>query len=121
MSKPGLSGLARLGAAWRNSVQGLRAAWQYEAAFRQELALCAVLVPIGLWLGDSTLQRLALVGSLILVLIVEILNSAIEAVVDLASPEHHALAGRAKDMGSAAVWLSLLLAALCWGTILLCE
>ncbi len=121
MSKPGLSGLARISAAWQNSMKGLRAAWLHEAAFRQELALCLLLIPVGLWLGNSALERLALVGSLLLVLIVEMLNSAIEAVVDLASPDHHELAGRAKDMGSAAVWLSLLLAGVCWGTIMLCD
>lgn len=110
-------GLARLLAASGYSAAGLRAAWVGEAAFRQEIVLAIVLVPAAFWLGQTPLQRLALVGAWILVLIVELLNSAIETVVNRIGPEWHELSGRAKDMGSAAVLLSLVLAALVWGTV----
>lgn len=100
------------------SVNGLLAAFRHEPAFRLELYAVAVLVPVALWLGRSGLERAALIGCLFLVLIVEMLNSAIEAVVDKASPERHELAGRAKDMGSAAVMLALLNALACWLLIL---
>jgi len=111
-------GLARLRGALRASLAGLRAAWRYEAGFRQEVAACAVLVPLALWLPVSVLERLLLLGALIGVLIVELLNSAIEAVIDRISMEHNELSGRAKDLGSAAVLLSLILTALIWGTVL---
>ncbi|HEY5633890.1 MAG TPA: diacylglycerol kinase [Burkholderiaceae bacterium] len=115
-SRPGLE---RLVNATRYSMAGLAAAWRDESAFRQELALCAVLLPLGLWLGDTGVERALLVAPLVLVLVVELLNSAIEAVVDLASPRHHALAARAKDLGSAAVFASLVLVAAVWGLVLL--
>lgn len=115
-SRPGLE---RLLNATRYSMAGLAAAWRDESAFRQELALCAVLLPLGLWLGDTGVERALLVAPLVLVLVVELLNSAIEAVVDLASPQHHALAARAKDLGSAAVFASLVLVAVAWGLVLL--
>ncbi len=82
----------------------MRAAFRHEAAFRQELLLAILLVPLGLWLGDGGVERALLVGSWILVMIVELLNSAIEATVDRFGPEHHELSGRAKDIGSAAVF-----------------
>jgi len=100
------------------SINGLRAAFRHEPAFRLELYAVAVLVPVALWLGRSGLERAALIGCLLLVLMVEMLNSAIEAVVDKASPERHELAGRAKDMGSAAVMLALVNALVCWLLIL---
>lgn len=100
------------------SASGLRAAIRKEAAFRQELILAAVLVPLGAWLGHDGVERVLLIGSLILVLIVELLNSAVEATVDRISHKHHKLSGRAKDMGSAAVYLSLVLAVLTWALIL---
>jgi diacylglycerol kinase (ATP) len=88
-------------------MSGLRAALRNEAAFRQEAALCVVLTPIALWLGGSGVERALMVGSLALVLVTELLNSAVEAVVDRIGPEHHELSGRAKDIGSAAVFFSL--------------
>jgi len=110
------SGFARLGGAWRASIAGLQAAWRHESGFRQEVACCAILVPLALWLPVSANERLLMVGVLLAVLIVEVLNSAIEAVVDRIGLEHHELSGRAKDLGSATVLLSLLLAALIWAT-----
>jgi diacylglycerol kinase (ATP) len=100
------------------SIKGLRAAWRYEASFRLEGYLFVVLFPLGLWLGRGPLEKAMLCGSLLLVLSAELLNSAIEAIVDKASPEFHELAGRAKDMGSAAVLLLMFNVALCWGLIL---
>lgn len=100
------------------SLDGLRAAWKHESAFRQECAAAVLLVPLGLWLGNSAIERILLVGSLLLVLITELLNSAVEAVVDRVSPDHHALSGQAKDMGSAAVLIALLLAVFVWVSLL---
>lgn len=104
--------------AFQWSMNGLRAGWRHEASFRLEAMLTVVLVPIGLWVGNGPLEKIALVSPVILVLSVELLNSAIEAVVDKVSPEFHELAGRAKDMGSAAVFLLLVLVVVCWGLIL---
>ncbi len=101
------------------SIQGLRATWKEEEAFRVELVLAIFLVPLGLFLGESGVERVLLAGIVILVLIVEILNSAIETVVDRFGGEQHELSGRAKDQGSAAVLLSLLLVLLVWGVLLL--
>lgn len=100
------------------SVAGLRAAASHEAAFRQELILFVVLAPLAFWLGRNGIERSLLIGSLLLVLIVELLNSALEAAIDRISKEHHRLSGRAKDMGSAAVLLSLLLVIVVWTLIL---
>lgn len=100
------------------SLRGLRAGWVYEASFRLEIYLGAVLFPLGLWFGHGALERIALCGSIILVLSAELLNSALEAIVDKVSPEFSELAGRAKDMGSAAVFLLMLNVLLCWSTIL---
>lgn len=99
-------------------MKGLRAAWQVESSFRLEVYLCLVLVPLGLYLGQTGIERFLLVSVLLLVLIVEVLNSAIEAAVDRWGPEHHDLAGRAKDMGSAAVFLADVNAVVCWLLIL---
>jgi diacylglycerol kinase (ATP) len=96
------------------SFSGLAAAAKHEYAFRIELLLVAVLAPVGLWLGDSAVERALLIGCLMLVLIVELLNSAIEATVDRISFENHRLAKRAKDIGSAAVMLSLVNAGVIW-------
>jgi len=104
--------------ALRWSMNGLRAGWRHEASFRLEAMLAVIALPLGLWLGDGALEKLALVVPAILVLSVELLNSAIEAVVDKVSPEFHELAGRAKDMGSAAVFLLLLTVILSWALIL---
>jgi diacylglycerol kinase (ATP) len=101
------------------SLEGLAAAARYEDAFRQELILFVLLAPLGLWLGSSGVERALLVGSLFLVLIVELLNSAIEAAVDRISFENHRLAKRAKDIGAAAVMLSLVNAGVVWLLILL--
>jgi diacylglycerol kinase (ATP) len=100
------------------SIKGLRASWRFEASFRLEVYLCIILFPLGLWAGNGGVEKALLCGSLLLVLSAEVLNSAIEAVVDKASPEFHELAGRAKDMGSAAVFLLMLNVMLCWGLIL---
>lgn len=102
----------------RNSWQGLRAAWAHENAFRQEVALAALMLPLAAWLGRTWVERLLLVGSVVLVLIVELLNSGIEAVVDRISLDIHELSGRAKDYGSAAVMLSLVLCGGAWGSMI---
>lgn len=112
--KPGKTGLARVIAASGYSWQGLRAAWQHEAAFRQELFLVVFLLPAAIWLGDSALESALMIACLFIVLIAEIINSAIEAVVDRLGSEHHELSGRAKDMGSAAVFLALANVVVVW-------
>lgn len=114
----GKQGLTRLINALGYSRDGLAAAWRHEAAFREEVLLAAVALPLALFLGQTGVDRALLIGSLLAVLIVEILNSAIEAVVDKASPEKHELAKRAKDMGSAAVLLALIQVAVVWGCVL---
>ncbi len=100
------------------SAAGFRAAARGEAAFRQELILFVVLAPLGAWLGDNGIERALLIGSLLLVLIVELLNTAVEATVDRIGNERHRLSAEAKDIGSAAVLLSILAAVLTWGLIL---
>jgi diacylglycerol kinase (ATP) len=114
----GKTGLRRLVNATRYSLAGIAAAARHEDAFRQELLLAAVLVPLGLWLGDSGVARALLCGSVLLVLIVELLNSAVEAAIDRISLEDHELAKRAKDFGSAAVMLTLATAGLVWILVL---
>lgn len=115
--KPGKTGLQRLLDATRYSAKGLRACWKHESAFRQESALALVLLPLSFFIAQSLLQWLMLIAPLLLMLIVELLNSAVESVVDRFGDEIHELSGRAKDMGSAAVLLSLLLLAIAWFTI----
>jgi diacylglycerol kinase (ATP) len=100
------------------SAAGLRAALRKEAAFRQEVILFAVLAPLGAWLGKTGIERVLLIGSLLLVMIVELLNSSVEATVDRISHKRHKLSGRAKDMGSAAVTLAIVLAILTWALVL---
>lgn len=100
------------------SVAGLRVALRKEAAFRQEVILFALLAPLGAWLGKTGIERALLIGSLLLVMIVELLNSSVEATVDRISHKHHKLSGRAKDMGSAAVTLAIVLAILTWVLVL---
>ena len=100
------------------SMKGLRATWDVESSFRLEVYLVLVLGPLGLWLGDNPLERALLVGCLLLVLSAELLNSALEAIVDKVSPEFHEFAGRAKDMGSAAVFVLMLNVVLCWALVL---
>lgn len=115
----GNTGFTRLFRAIGYSLTGLKTACIHEAAFRQELALCVILMPLGAWLGNNGIERVLLIGSLILVLIVELLNSAIEAAVDRHGTEHHVLSGQAKDLGSAAVMLSILNGIVVWVLILL--
>jgi diacylglycerol kinase (ATP) len=103
----GKTGLRRVWNAMGYSWSGLRAALRHEDAFRQELLLATVLVPVALWWGHDGIGRALMIGSLLLVLIVELLNSAVEATVDRVSLEHHKLAKRAKDIGSAAVFIAL--------------
>jgi diacylglycerol kinase (ATP) len=100
------------------SFQGLRAAWLHESSFRLEVYLTIVLAPLALWLGQTPVERVLMIGSLLLVLAMELANSAIEAVIERYGPEHHELAGRAKDMGSAAVFVLMMNVLLCWVLIL---
>ncbi|RPH94365.1 MAG: diacylglycerol kinase [Lysobacterales bacterium] len=115
--KPGKSGMARLFDAAGYSIKGIRAAWRNEAAFRQEVALCVVLFPLSFFVARSIEQWLLLTTPLFLLLIVELLNTAIENVVDRIGSERHDLSGRAKDMGSAAVLVCLLMLAVAWLSI----
>jgi diacylglycerol kinase (ATP) len=117
-NKPGATGLTRIINAGGYSIKGLRAAWINEAAFRQELLLCIILTPLAIWLGGNGQEQALLIGSLFLVLIVELVNSAIEAVVDRFGSEMHELSGRAKDIGSAAVMIALLNVMAIWGLVL---
>jgi diacylglycerol kinase (ATP) len=117
MSNVRRRGLNRIVHATLFSISGLNAAWRNEAAFRQEVLLCAVLIPASIWVGETAVERSLLIGSCLLILIVELINSAVEAVVDRVSVERHELSGRAKDLGSAAVLVSLLLATIVWGLI----
>jgi len=112
-------GFSRLVKATAYSWAGFRAVWRHEAAFRQESLLAILACPLGIWLGNNGAERALLVGSIFLVLIVELVNSALEAVVDRHGKEYHELAGRAKDIGSAAVLLSLINVVLVWALILL--
>ncbi len=117
MAKPGATGVTRIINATGYSMKGLKSAWINEAAFRQELMLILLLMPLAFWLGDLSTRILLLIVISWLVVIVEILNSAIEAVVDRVGSEHHELSGRAKDLGSAAVFIALALNALVWGAL----
>ena len=110
-------GPARILKATRWSMQGLQAAWLHESSFRLEVCLFALLAPLGWWLGETPVERVLLVGSLLLVLGVELLNSAIEAVIERYGAEFHVLAGRAKDMGSAAVFVLMANVVLTWVAI----
>ena len=101
------------------SLQGLKAAWRYESSFRMELYIFCLLAPLGLWLGATSIERVLLFGSLLAVLAAELLNGAIEAIVDKTTPEFNELAGRSKDMGSAAVFLCMLNVVVVWTLILL--
>ena len=114
----GKTGVRRLVNALGYSLEGVRSALRHEEAFRQELLLAAVLIPAALLAPVSAPARALMIACVLLVLVVELLNSALEAVVDLASPEHHRLAKRAKDIGSAAVFLSLVNVAVVWAVVL---
>ena len=112
------AGLVRLIRAIACSRAGFSAAWKNEEAFRQELLLAVVLVPLALWLGDSGVERALLVGSLVLVVLVELINTAVEVVVNRISTDRHELSGLAKDLGSAAVSVSLVHAVVVWLLVL---
>ncbi len=112
------TGGARLWLAMLNSLRGLKHCYHSEAAFRQEVWAACVLVPAAFWLGRSGIERVLLVGSALLVMIVELLNTAIEVVVDRIGLERHHLSGFAKDLGSSAVLLALLLALGTWVTVI---
>ena len=112
-------GITRVLRAFAASLHGLVGAFREEAAFRQELGLALIVIPVGSWLGHSGVERALLIAPMLLVLIVELLNSAIEATVDRISFEHHALAGLAKDIGSAAVFMSFVLLVAVWLLVLL--
>ena len=116
-SLKGKQGLVRVLAATRYSWNGLKQAWQHEAAFREECGLLCVFFPAALWLGQSGTQIAVLLMSCFMVLIVELLNSAVETVVDRIGKEYHELSGRAKDIGSAAVFLSLMQVLVVWSLI----
>ncbi len=118
MAKTGNKGLKRILMAALYSWQGIKASFKNEEAFRQELLLAIVLMPLAFWLGDSRVEIALMVSSVLLVLIVEILNSAIEAIVDRVGSEFHELSGRAKDMGSAAVLFALLNVVFVWAIVL---
>lgn len=118
MADSGNTGIKRVIKATGFSWLGLKAAFHHEAAFRQELFLSLILIPLALYLSDTATQMALMIGSVILVLIAEILNSAIEAVVDRFGGEIHELSGRAKDMGSAAVFLALLNMLIIWALML---
>lgn len=113
------SGIKRVINACRWSMHGLRSAFCHEAAFRQEVYLFMVLAPLGLWLGNGAVEKVLLIGSLLIVLVVELINSAIENVVDRIGADRHVLAGRAKDQGSAAVMVAVVLVLFTWSVVLL--
>lgn len=117
MAAEGFRGPKQVWNAFRWSMLGLRAGWKHEASFRLEVCLAVVVVPMGLWIGHGGLEKFALILGPMLVLSAELLNSAIEAVVDKISPEFSELAGRAKDMGSAAVFVLMMLVLLSWALI----
>ena len=119
MTKRGGKGFGRLYRAFFWSMSGLRATFVHEAAFRQELLLCVILVPFAFYFGKTGVEKALLLGSLLLVLIVELLNSAVEATVDRIGEDDHELSGRAKDIGSAAVFLSLVNAGVVWLLVVL--
>ena len=119
MGNQNAKGLRRILNAFRYSWAGFRKCFKYEEAFRQEVTASLVVIPLGLWLGDSGVERALLVGSWLIVPIVELLNSGLEAIVDRVGTEHHKLSGQAKDMGSAAVLLSITLSLVVWALVLL--
>lgn len=117
MGKPGNTGLTRIIKAFGYSMKGFRAAWKHESAFRQETMLAIVMLPLAVWLGQSAVQVSLLISTVLLVVIVELINSGIEAVVDRIGDEPHKLSGRAKDLGSAAVFVALMLVIAVWTMI----
>jgi diacylglycerol kinase (ATP) len=114
----GKTGLQRLWNAFHYSLDGFRAAYKHEDAFRQEVLLAVIMIPLALWLPANHIGKALMIGSVLMVIVVELLNSAIEATVDRISLEHHKLAKRAKDIGSAAVLVSLLIVLAVWTLVL---
>ena len=121
MADQGTSGFKRIYNATGYSLAGLVATYKNEAAFRQELFLVAILAPIAIWLGEGMIEKVLLISSLMLILIVELINSAIESTIDRIGREQHELSGRAKDIGSAAVALSLINAVVIWVLLLIID
>jgi diacylglycerol kinase (ATP) len=119
MERPKPQGLTRVVRAFGSSAKGLAGAWSDEAAFRQELLFAVVAIPLAAWLGRNGIERALLIAPVLVILIVELLNSAIEAAIDRIGLERHALSGLAKDLGSAAVMLSFLLLGVVWALVLL--
>ncbi len=119
MGKTGVTGIRRIINAAGYSWLGLKAAYKHESAFRQEVWVAVIMIPLGFYLGQDWTDKAILIGSVLFVLIVELLNSGIEAVVDRVGDELHKLSGRAKDMGSAAVLISLIIAAMIWIAVLI--
>ena len=117
--KPGYTGIKRLIHATRYSMQGLAACWHHESAFRQESVLTLIAIPFALYLGETGLERAVMIASVLLVPIVELLNTGVETVVDRFGEDIHHLSGRAKDVASAAVLLSVILAIVVWALVLL--
>lgn len=117
--KPGKTGIRRIIDATGYSIKGLKAAWLNEAAFRQEIILTVILSFVALILPVTHVERILMISSVLLVVIVELLNSAVEAVVDRIGSEHHELSGRAKDIGSAAVFVALTLTLFVWVSVLI--
>ena len=117
MSKPGKTGIARVVDAFGYSMKGLAAAWRFEAAFRQEVTLAIVMIPAAFWLATNHIELILLISSVFWVLMAELANSSVEAVVDRTGHERHELSGRAKDIGSALVFTSLILLGIVWGLI----
>lgn len=119
MANQNAKGFKRLVNACFFSAAGLNATWEHEEAFRQEVIIFVVTTPLALWLGETAIEKLLLIGSMVLVMLVELLNTAVESIVDRVGFDHHELAGRAKDIGSAAVMMSLVWAAITWAAILI--
>ena len=119
MGKPGNTGIRRILRATVYSLQGFSHAFRNEAAFRQELALTVILIPVAFWLGRDIIEKAMLIAVLLFVLAVELLNSAVEATIDRLGHERHELSGAAKDLGSAAVFVSLTIVVVVWGAVVL--
>ncbi len=117
MSKPGKTGIPRIVDAFGYSMKGFVAVWKYEAAFRQEVGLAVVLIPTAFWLAQTHIELILLIASVFWVLMAELANSSVEAVVDRTGSERHELSGRAKDIGSSLVFMSLMLLAIVWGIV----
>lgn len=117
MSKPGKTGIPRIIDAFGYSMKGFVAVWKYEAAFRQEVGLAIVLIPTAFWLAQTHVELILLIASVFWVLMAELANSSVEAVVDRTGSERHELSGRAKDIGSSLVFMSLTLLAIVWGIV----